>query len=504
MSLDQTLITLNTARTNLLCFLLKNSPDFKIAQHTILQADLCEQVCNGTLEGGKGLLMAAPPGSAKSKLVSETLPPWFLGYADYRSQGREQAGTICLTHEKDLAELFGSQAKDIVSSNTYKEIFPDISLTFDTRRKTYWNLRNNKTRTRHLYYSSGFYGGTTGRRTSLLILDDISKNRIAIATAKKRADLFRQYTTVGRTRLTGLKGRIAMHTRWGVDDLIGQLIQRQPYLWYYLNLPAIATDNEEFEIKNKIYQRFMKNLYGRTYYKRSIGESIWPEHPTGDFDLDLLKETRDGMDLADWLSLFQGQPIIEGGNMFKIEWLQFIDQMPEVEYLYFMLDTAWKDKETSAYSVMQLWGKFKGGAILIDQIRGKWLYDELKRRTIAYAEYFIARGVVREIGIEEEASGISLCRDLQTETCLPIVGIKCPVGKVERASQVIGYVQGKRVYVYNGKPLFDKPWLHEFLEEYEQFPESRYKDQMDAFVHALKRVFIDGLNIYELGWLDAR
>lgn len=504
MSLDQTLITPNTARTNLLCFLLKNNPDFKLAQHIILEADLCEQTCNGTLDGGKGLLMSAPPGSAKSKLFSENLPPWFLGYADYRSEGKEQAGALCLTHDKDLAELFGSQARDIVNSEVYKEVFPNIIITPDTKQKKYWNLRNSKTKMRHLYYSRGLYGGSTGRRTSLLILDDVVKDRIAIATAKKRENMFRQYTTVGRTRLTGLKARIAMHTRWGVEDLIGQLLQRQPQLWYYLNLPAIAVENEEFEIKNKLYQKFMFDLYGRKHYKRSVGESIWPDHPYGDFSLKSLHEARDSMDAADWLALYQGQPVIEGGNMFKTEWLQFIDQLPQLEYMYFMLDTAWKDKETSAYSVMQLWGKFKGGAILIDQIRGKWLYDELKRRTIAYAEYFIARGVVREIGIEEEASGISLCRDLQTETCLPIVGIKCPLGKVERASQVIGYVQGKRVYIYNGKPLFDKPWLHEFLEEYEQFPESRYKDQMDSFVHALKRVFIDGVNIYDLGWLDAK
>lgn len=504
MSLSRELITRNTARTNLLCFLLKNNPDFKLAQHTILEADLCEQACNGVLEGGKGLLMSAPPGSAKSKLFSENLPPWFLGYGDYRSKGKEQAGVICITHDKDLSELFGAQARDIVLSDVYREVFPDIALTTDTKKKTYWNLRNLKTKMRHLYYSRGLYGGTTGRRTSLLIIDDAVKDRIAIATAKKQENLYRQYTTVCDTRLTGLSARIAMHTRWGVNDLIGQLLEKQAHEWHYLNLPAIAIEDEYYEIKNPLYRRFMKDLYGREYYARSAGESIWPDHPTGDFTLEKLYKKRDSRDLADWLSMFQGQPIIEGGNMFKTEWLQFIDQLPEFEYLYFILDTAWKDKEKSAYSVMQLWGKFKGGVMLMDQIRGKWLYDELKKRTIAYAEYFISRGVVRVIGIEEQASGISLCRDLQTETCLPIIGITCPVGKRERANQVIGYVQAKRVFVYNGKPLFEKPWLHEFLEEYEQFPDCRFKDQMDAFVHAIKYVFVDGLNIYDLGWLDGK
>lgn len=501
MSWNPQLITQNTARSNLLCFLLKNNPDFKLAQHIILEADLCERACNGILENGKGLLMSAPPGSAKSKLFSENLPPWFLGYADYRSKGKEQGGVLCLTHDKDLAELFGSQARDIVNSSVYKEIFPDIYLTADTKQKKFWNLINEKTKIRHTYYSRGLYGGTTGRRTSLLILDDVVKDRIAIQTLKKRENMFRQYTTVGRTRLTGLKARIAIHTRWGVDDLIGQLLEKQSDLWYYLNLPAIAVENEEFEIKNKIYQQFMWDLYGRKHYKRSLGESIWPDHPFHDFDLDVLLKIKDSMDAADWLSLFQGKPIVEGGNMFKTEWLQFLNVLPEFEYLFFVLDTAWKDKETSAFSVMQLWGKFKDGIILLDQIRGKWLYDELKKRTIAYAEYFISRGIVREIGIEEEASGISLCRDLQTETCLPIVAIKCPIGKRERANQVIGYVQSKRVFLYNGEPLFESKWQHEFLEEYQKFPDCRYKDQMDAFVHAIKRAFIDGSNIYDLDWL---
>lgn len=504
MELTQNLITLNTARTNILCFLLKVKPEFKLAQHTILQADLCEQVCNGILQEGKGLLASAPPGSAKSTLFSEILPPWAIGYSDYRSDGREKAGAMCLTHGKDLAELFGMQARDIALSPNYRDVFPNISVTSDTKRKTYWNLRNNKTKLRHPYYSSGLRGGATGHRTALLILDDTVKARIDIATPKKRESLFRDYTTIAQSRLTGLKGRIAMHTRWGVDDLIGQLLQKQADRWHYLNLPAIALEEEHYEIKNPIYRRFMKERYGREYYARKIGESIWPDHPYGDFNLDRLYQTRDSMDIADWLALYQGQPVIEGGNMFKIEWLQFIDQLPELEYMYFMLDTAWKDRETSAYSVMQLWGKFKSGVILIDQIRGKWLYDELKRRTIAYAEHFISRGIVRTIGIEEEASGISLCRDLQVETCLPIIGIKCPIGKRERANQIIGYVQAKRVFVYNGTPLFEKPWLHEFLEEYEQFPDSRFKDQMDAFVHAIKYVFVDGLNIYDLGWLDAK
>lgn len=494
----QTLITPSTARTNVLCFLLKNNPDFKLSQHIILEADLSERECNGTLDGGKGLLMSAPPGSCKSKLFSENLPPWFLGYADYRSNGREQAGTICLTHDKELAELFGSQARDIVSSEVYREVFPSLVITPDTKRKTYWNLRNETTKMRHLYYSRGIYGGTTGRRTPLLIIDDAVKDRTAIATLKKRDNMYRQFTTVGRTRLTGVKAKIIMHTRWGVDDLIGQILRKQGKYWHYLNLPAIAVENEEYEIKNKLYQEMMLRLYGRRHYKRNVGESIWPEHPSGDFDLRRLEELRETMDTADWLALYQGQPIAEGGNMFKLKWLKFLDKLPEIEYLRFSLDTAWKDRETSAYSVMQCWGKFKEGMILLDRIRGRWLYDELKKRVIAYAEYFIARGNVREIIIEEEASGISLCRDLQVETCLPVVGVTCPIGKRERANLIIGYVEAGRVFVYNGEPLFDKPWVHEFLEEYEQFPDCRYKDQMDAFVHALKREFIDGYNIYDL------
>lgn len=494
---SQSLITLSTARTNILCFLLKNNPDFQLSQHTILEADLSEQECNGTLEGGKGLLMSAPPGSAKSKLFSEILPPWFIGYADYRSRGKEQAGTICLTHDKDLAELFGSQTRDIVNSEVYQSIFPDLYISKDTKKKTYWNVVNRQTRMRHIYYSRGIYGGTTGRRTPLLLIDDAVKDRIAIATQKKRDNMYRQFTTVGRTRLTGVKGKIIMHTRWGVDDLIGQILRKQGKYWHYLNLPAIAIENESFEIKNKIYQQFMLDLYGRKHYERKKGESIWPHHPSGDFNLERLEELRETMDAADWLALYQGQPIAEGGNMFKIRWLNCLTELPELEYMRFSLDTAWKDKETSAYSVMQAWGKFKGGSILFDQIRGRWLYDELKKRVIAYAEYFISRYNVREIIIEEEASGISLCRDLQTETCLPVVGVECEVGKRQRANVVIGYVEAGRVFVYTGKPLFDKPWVHEFFEEYEQFPECTYKDQMDAFIHALKREYIDGYSIYD-------
>ena len=503
--------TTDLARNNLLFYVQKYNPNYQYSPHHVLWCDRLEQVANGTLEDGKGLLLSAPPGSAKTEYVGRSFPPWFLGYFNMMTHGSMDCGIIALSNAKDLAALSGEQARERAKNDEFAEVFCELKFSKDSKKKTEWALKNTFTRADMRYFAAGMAGTVTGRRGQFALVDDPIRDRKAANSVAQQEYLYRHYNTVVNSRLTGLKGRTIMHTRWNKFDLIGRHMQHQSDQWVYINLPIVAEEEEMFPIYNPIYKKILKDMTGRPYYHRDIGESIWKNHPTNDFSQEAIKKLRDSNIEADWLALYLGRPTIEGGNLFKTSWLQFIDQLPELQYLFFSIDSANKEGEQNAFTVVQLWGRFKHGIILLGQLRGRWKYDVMKRRALAYVQKFASHNFVREILVEDAASGISLICDLANATLLPVTGVKADRDKVQRAREIEGFLVAGRVFVYTGNDFESDyieeedghrttKWLSDFLDEYETFPTSQYKDQMDAFVHAVRQTFVTGSSIYDLDW----
>ena len=137
------------------------------------------------------------------------------------------------------------------------------------------------------------------------------------------------------------------------------------------------------------------------------------------------------------------------------------------------------------FSVIQTWGIFhltfvddKGhdyqepNAILLNQVRGRWSFPELRREAKRQYDLFQPDRVI----IENKASGQSLIQDLKLNK-LPILPFQPDRDKIARAHAVSGIVERQRVWL----PL-KKKFAAELLQEALEFPRGAHDDAVDAIL----------------------
>jgi predicted phage terminase large subunit-like protein len=183
-------------------------------------------------------------------------------------------------------------------------------------------------------------------------------------------------------------------------------------------------------------------------------------------------------------------PVGEDGNVFSKDDFQDWDEdePPECDEIIQTLDTAFSTRAKADYSVIQTWGIFhipytddKGyeyqepNVILLNQVRGRWTFPELRRMAKEQHELFAPDRMI----IENKASGQSLIQDLKLNK-LPVMPFQPDRDKVARAHAVTGIIERQRVWI----PLKRK-YAAELLQEALEFPRGAHDDAVDAMVMAL-------------------
>ena len=151
-----------------------------------------------------------PPRHGKSQLVSIFFPAWFLG----RNPNKK---VMMVSHTTDLAVDFGRKVRNLISTESYKAIFPNVTLAIDSKSAGRWNTNFGGE-----YYACGIGSALAGRGADLLLVDDPHSEQDVIngnfSTFEK---VYEWFTFGARTRLMP-GGRVAIiQTRWHMDDLTG-------------------------------------------------------------------------------------------------------------------------------------------------------------------------------------------------------------------------------------------------------------------------------------------
>tara|TARA_B100000780_G_scaffold276848_1_gene246258 strand:- start:617 stop:1375 length:759 start_codon:yes stop_codon:yes gene_type:complete len=185
------------------------------------------------------------------------------------------------------------------------------------------------------------------------------------------------------------------------------------------------------------------------------------------------------MNPRDFAALYLQNPRIEGGNLIKQQWWRLYDKdsMRTDDYaqIIIAIDTAFKKTQTSDYTVAMTMGITRNGDIyIIDIIKGKWDFPELKAQSIALNNKWRGRGL-RALYIEDKASGQSLIQELRRESGISVIAHKVVHDKVSRVHAITPLIESGRVYLPKGAPWFD-----DFIEETLSFPSGTHDDQVDA------------------------
>jgi hypothetical protein len=83
-------------------------------RHHRIIAEKLERIAKGEL---KRLIVNMPPRHSKSEFASYLMPAWFLGR-------NPKLKIIQATHNTELAVRFGRKVRDLMGSDTYRDVFP--------------------------------------------------------------------------------------------------------------------------------------------------------------------------------------------------------------------------------------------------------------------------------------------------------------------------------------------------------------------------------------------
>lgn len=257
-----------------------------------------------------------PPRHSKSEMVSINFPTWVLG--------RDKDKSIMeASYSADLAAEFGRQARNLVDSREYKNIF-DTTLAEDSQSKSTWSTNG-----RGKYNALGVGGAATGKGADILIVDDPIKNRKDADSFLIRENIFKWYQSTARTRLSPTGAIILVVTRWHDDDLPGRLLLEENGIqWEVISFPAISEEEEQY---------------------RQKGEALWPTR----FNLENLLQTKIDVGTYEWSSLYQQNPLNAESQEFKKAMYKYITE-DEVKAkntsCWITIDSAVKEEESSDYT----------------------------------------------------------------------------------------------------------------------------------------------------------
>jgi predicted phage terminase large subunit-like protein len=175
----------------------------------------------------------------------------------------------------------------------------------------------------------------------------------------------------------------------------------------------------------------------------------------------------------------------EEGSIFKESWIQFFDPeyVPYMDTVIQAWDTAQTKSSTSDFTVGQVWGKIGADFYLLDQVRGRWDFDE----TVAAMKDLLKHWPQSRAEIvEAQTLGAALSSHLKDE--VPgIIPIHVKRSKEMRALNCVPVWRSKNVYI--PKPDDgDYAWVHDYLAELLNFPTAVNDDQVDATTLALNQL----------------
>ena len=182
-----------------------------------------------------------------------------------------------------------------------------------------------------------------------------------------------------------------------------------------------------------------------------------------------------------WYALYQGSPIIEGGNILKEEWWRYYDILPEkFDHVVMSVDCAFKANAVNDYVAIGVWGKIGPNVYLIDLIKQRLDFIDTVE---AIKSMKLKHPSIGAVLVEDKANGSAVISTLRKE--IPgIIPITPTDGKTSRVYSITIYIEGGNVYL----PRFAS-FKDDFISECSAFPNAEHDDQVDQMSQALEWLF---------------
>ena len=408
--------------------------------------------------------------AGKSDIVSRFLPPHFLGEFPDKD-------VMVVSYGQSLSENFSRFSRNLVKSDEYKELYPNLELTGGVQS---WGFEHKV----GVVTESGLTSGITGKGGHLLICDDYLASRAEAESETIRNSTWEHFTNDFLTRRAPTSITIVLATPWHVDDIIGRIERKiDPNNDEYdenfpkfrvVSFPAMNGE-VDIGVKNKEKYGDLKYHLEHVKYKWLFPERYDEQWYMSQF-----------ASLGSYASsgLLQCSPQTRGGNFLdtsKIQYHSNPEDFPKTKY-YRVWDLAHTAKQTQKADP-----DYTSGTLLtytkIDNVWHLWIKNVARiRATALERDNFIRMvsdkdGMNVSIAVENSADSKDAVYTLQTilRGARRIIPQNIHIDKVARAGYVEPIFEAGHVHLMRGD------WNLDWVTEVSAFPSGKHDDQVDNF-----------------------
>ena len=394
-------------------------------------------------------IIEVPPRHGKSEIINVYAPAWWLEEGHHDSH----FGLVC--NGQNLADKFCRASRNLCRGI----VTPDHT--------SEWKLASDKSLD-WTYRGTGINGSLAGFGYSEMSFDDLFKSGQEAKSEVKRNSIIDGVVSAAMNRLTPDGIVLATQARLHPSDTIGWLLSSEDRQFLRLHLPAVNESGRD---------AWFEDRYSGEKIVYPAYDALWPSR----YGAQQLKAIRDRITSYYWMAQFQQVPSLGDLSFFDVSVMPRYTTLGTIAKTWIAVDCAQTETETGAYTAFVCLAQCSDGGgnhlKVLNVKRGRWRPDIISAQLIDYYNAMQRRyGVYPEaVCVERAAAGYGLL-NLQ----LPIVPMTPHGSKEERAGAVCWLVNRGLVQLPQ-----EAAWLKDFSDELENFPLTTYKDQVDAFVHAL-------------------
>lgn len=364
---------------------------------------------------------------------------------------------ILCSYEADFAASWGRKARSVLEE--YGPAVFGVTVSTESHAANRWGLQKHTGE----MITAGVGGPITGRGAGLLLIDDPVKNAEEANSVTFRDRAWEWYMSTAYTRLEPGGKVVLVMTRWHADDLVGRILGQTEIAgehWEVIRLVAIAESDE---------------------LGRGAGEALWPER----YPLEVLEKTRTTIGPYYWAALYQQRPAAREGNFFKRQWFAIVEAAPvEARRVRYWDKAATAGGGARTAGIMIAYAD--GIAYVEDVVKGQWSSGERNKLMLQVAQLDAARHA-NTVHIWTEQEPGSGGKESAEATIMMLAGYpvhKEPVtgSKEVRAEPFAAQCEAGNVRLVKGA------WNYDYLEEICAFPNSTFKDQVDASSGAFNKL----------------
>lgn len=393
------------------------------------------------------LIINISPGSSKSTICSQMFPAWCW-------TRMPQCSCIGASYSQHIAMNNSRKQRDIIKSEKFRRLFK-VAIRRDQDGKSYFMNYAGGYR-----YAVGIGGSVTGMHGHFLIVDDPLNPKEANSEKDlETANVWMAETLPSRKINKETAVTILIMQRLHEDDCTGHLL---------------ASDTEEG-----------KKEYKLICLPAELAENVQPRELAENYIDGLMDPVRLSRRVLDgfrrrlgeyaYAGQFGQSPIPREGALFTPENLILVPHLPgPLDKVVRYWDKA-GTQGGGCYTAGVKIGRLKDGAyIILDCIRGQWepfRRNKIIRQTAEMDGFSCQVALEVEPGSGGKESGLISARELAGFK----VQLDKPVGdKATRAEPLSSQIAAGNVYILQGD------WNQKFIDEMRLFPNSTYKDQVDA------------------------